>query len=112
MTKAWNTGGFEETLSIKELTETVYTMTTALVDAANGTVQTRTMAGNETLTFSIAAGQTVSVTIIPGANTLTLTNVTKWVGGAAPGTIEAEHCFAFWSDDGATIIGNSLGSIA
>lgn len=94
------------------VTELVYTMTSAAVDASNGNWQKRTLAGNETLTFTIAQGQSVFVTVVPGANTLTLTNVTEWVGGSAPSAIEAEHAFVFWSDDGSTITGFSLGGIS
>jgi hypothetical protein len=97
---------------VKGATEFIHTMTTAAVDVTNGIGQSRTLAGNETLTFAIAAGQSVYITVIPGANTLTLTNVDEWVGGSAPATIEAEHAFVFWSDDGVTITGNSIGGIS
>jgi hypothetical protein len=97
---------------LKGVTETIHTMTSAAVDASNGNWQTRTLAGNETLTFTIAAGQSVYVTVVPGANTLTLSNVNEWVGGSAPSTIEAEHAFVFWSDNGSTITGNSIGGIS
>jgi hypothetical protein len=103
---------FTGNASFVEVTETVHTMTSALIDAANGTMQKRTMADNETLTFTLAAGQSVYVTIVPAAFTLTLTNVTEWTGGAAPTTIEAEHGFVFWSDDGVTVSGHSVGGIA
>lgn len=99
-------------LNIVEVTETVYSMITVAVDSSNGTWQKRVMTGNETFTFTIGAGQSVFLTVIPGANTLTLSNVTEWVGGAAPTTIEAEHAFVFWSDDGTTITGQSVGGIA
>lgn len=95
-----------------QVTETVHVMTDALIDAANSTWQTRTLAGNETLTFSLATGQSVYATVVPGANTLTLTNVNEWVGGAAPSSIEAEHAFVFWSDNGSTITGQSVGGIS
>lgn len=94
------------------VTEKVHTMTSAAVDASNGNWQKRTLAGNETLTFTIGQGQSVYVTVVPGANTLTLSNVNEWVGGSAPSTIEAEHAFVFWSDDGSTITGLSVGGIS
>lgn len=97
---------------LQNVTEKVHTMTSAAVDVANGNWQKRTLAGNETLTFTIATGQSVYVTVVPGANTLTLTNVDEWVGGAAPSTIEAEHAFVFWSDDGVNITGQSVGGIS
>lgn len=92
--------------------ELVRPLTNALIDADLGTWQTRTLAGNETLTFDLFSGQSVYLTVIPGANTLTLTNVTEWVGGAAPSTIEAEHAFVFWSDDGIAVTGMSIGGIS
>jgi len=101
-------------LTLDEVTETVHTMTGVDIDPVNGTWQKRTLAGNETFTFSnFATGQAVFVTVVPGANTLTLSNVNEWVGGSAPVTIEAEHAFVFWSDDGGvTITGNSIGGIS
>lgn len=97
---------------LQNVTEKVHTMTSAAVDVANGNWQKRTLAGNETLTFAIATGQSVYVTAVIGANTLTLSNVDEWVGGSAPATIEAEHAFVFWSDDGVTITGQSVGGIS
>lgn len=97
---------------IQDWLEIVHTMTTVAVDATNGTWQKRILAGNETFTFNIFGGQSVFVTVIPGANTLTLTNVDEWVGGAAPSIIEAEHLFIFWSDDGVTVSGLSVGGIS
>lgn len=98
--------------TVKGYTEIVHTMTSAAVVASNGTWQKRTLAGNETLTFTIAAGQSVFVTVVPGANTLTLSNVSEWVGGSAPASVEAEHLFVFWSDDGVTVSGLSIGGIS
>ena len=92
--------------------ELVDILANAFIDAKNGTWQRRTLAGNETLTFSLFSGQSVYLTVVPGANTLTLTNVTEWVGGAAPSTIEAEHAFVFWSDDGIAVTGMSIGGIS
>lgn len=92
--------------------EAVHVMTTAVVDGANGAWQKRTLAGNETFTFTLVAGQSIFATVVPGANTLTLTNVDEWVGGIAPPVIEAEHAFVFWSDDGVTVTGQSVGGIS
>lgn len=93
--------------------ETVFTMTSALVDAGNGTWQKRTLAGAETLTFTLAAGQAVMVDITFAGQTLAYTNVDEWIGGAAPGALTGEQRFVFTSDDaGTTVVGQLVGEIA
>jgi hypothetical protein len=92
--------------------EAVFVMPSPAIVDTNGGWQKRTLAGNETLTFSLAIGASIYVTVVAGANTLDLSNVDEWVGGSAPATIEAEHAFVFWSDDGVTITGSSLGGIS
>ncbi|MDB4311861.1 hypothetical protein N9937_00385 [bacterium] len=109
---AVKTGETINDATVVEVTETIYTMPDAVIDSMNGTWQERTLAGDETFTFSIGEGQSVFVTVIVGANTLTLSNVTKWVGGALPSAIEPEHNFVFWSPDGVTVIGQSGGGVA
>ena len=97
----------------QDVTEKVHTAASVDIDPANGNVQVRTLAGNETFTFTnIAAGQSVLLKIIPGANTLTLTNVAKWDnGGSAPSSIEAEHWIIVSNIDG-TIVGTDRGGVS
>lgn len=98
---------------MQDVTELVHTAASVDIDPANGNVQVRTLAGNETFTFTnIAAGQTVLIKVIPGANTLTLTNVAKWTdGGTAPASIEAEHWLVISNVDG-TIVGTDVGGVS
>ncbi len=96
----------------QDVTEKVHTAATVDIDPANGNVQVRTLAGNETLTFSnIAAGQSVLLKVVVGANTLTLTNVAKWTGAGAPSSIEAEHWMVISNVDG-TIVGTDVGGVS
>lgn len=97
----------------KDVTEEVYTNTGTDFDPANGNVQVRTLAGNETPTFTnIAAGQSVLIKFVPGANTLTLSNIAKWTnGGTAPSTIAAEHWIVVSNIDG-TIVGADVGGVS
>ncbi len=97
----------------QDVTEKVHTATGVDIDPANGNVQVRTLAGNETFTFTnIAAGQAVLLKVIPGANTLTLTNVAKWdSGGTAPSSISAEHWLVVSNIDG-TIVGTDRGGVS
>jgi len=103
-------GGAGPTINV---TEIVGVMPALDVDPANGNIQTRTMAGNETWTFTnLAIGQSVLVQVVPGANTLTLTNVDEWTqGGTVPSTIEAKHGLLFTNIDG-LIIGADQGGIS
>jgi hypothetical protein len=98
---------------LQDVTEKVHTAAGVDIDPANGNVQVRTLAGNETLTFTnIDAGQSVVLKVVPGANTLTLTNVAKWTnGGAAPSSIEAEHWLIITNIDG-TIVGTDVGGVS
>lgn len=105
-TYALATGG-----TFKDVTEVVHTAATVDIDPANGNVQVRTLAGNETFTFTgITAGQAVLLVVIPGANTLTLTNVAKWTGDA-PASIDAEHWLVISNVNG-TIVGTDIGGVS
>ncbi len=98
---------------LQDVTEKVHTASGVDIDPANGNVQVRTLAGNETFTFTnIAAGQSVLLKIIPGAHTLTLTNIAKWDnGGTAPSSIAAEHWIVVSNIDG-TIVGTDRGGVS
>jgi hypothetical protein len=101
--------------TFSNIKEPIHTMTSALVDTNNGNWQKRQLQGSETLTFAFAAavGQAVMVDIDFNGNTLAYTNVTKWIGGAAPGALTGEQRFVFTSDDGGTtVIGQLVGELA
>lgn len=97
---------------LKGVTETVHTASTVDIDPANGNMQIRTLLANETPTFSnVSAGQSVLIKFVPGAFTLTLTNVAKWTGAGAPSSIGAEHWIVVTNFDG-TIVGTDVGAVA
>lgn len=71
--------------NVKEVTETVYSLTGTDVDPANGTVQTLALSANTTLTESLATGQAVRLLITGGdTHTVTWPAGIEWVDGAAP----------------------------
>jgi len=98
--------------NVESAIHTIQVLPSPVINGAIGNWLTRTAVANETLSFVLASGQSVFVTVIPNGFTVSLANVNKWVGGSAPSTVEPEHAFRFWSEDGTTIIGHSLGGIA
>ena len=79
------------TLTNKTLTgftETVYSVsgTTPALSPTNGTIQTWTLSGASTPTAGTwAAGQSLTLRITAGANTITWTSLAvTWIGGSAP----------------------------
>jgi hypothetical protein len=68
------------------VTEGVYavTGTTPALSAANGTIQTWTLAGNSTPTESLTSGQSITLMINDGTAYTVTWPTTTWVGGAAP----------------------------
>ena len=110
-------GGTVNTLTINDLTTTtetssIYNGDGSVIDAANGVWQRHTLTTNQDPTFNLTSGQLVYVSIIIGANTLSYSNVTEWVGGSAPSEVGAEALFLFWSDDGSTISASYLGDVS
>lgn len=89
--------------------ETVYAATNDL-NAANGGIQTYTMAANTTFTITMAEGQHIALHL-SGGSTYTATWPTiTWVGGVAP-TLTANDVIEFWKV-GSTIYGAYVGSVA
>lgn len=82
------------------ITETVYVLSGTDIDPANGTIQTKTLSANATLTESIASGQSVVLQIDDGAGPYTITWPTiTWVsgGGSAPNlTLAATTVIILW----------------
>lgn len=77
-----------QTLTNKTLTgytETVYDLAGTVIDVANGTVQTKTLAANTTFTESLADGQSVILGITAGAYSVTWPTTT-WVKVGGSGT--------------------------
>jgi hypothetical protein len=100
-------------VTFTDITETVHVATTVDVDPADGNIQVRTLAGNETPTYSnISTGQSVLIKYVIGAFILTLTNIPKWTNdGTAPSSIAAEHWLVISNVDG-TIVGTNVGGVS
>lgn len=85
-----------------DVSERVYLGDGSVVDAANGNYQLLTLTQNETPTFNIKPGQSVTVHVAPGAFVWTMTNVAKW-RGPAPSSFEALHAVEFYNLNGEII---------
>lgn len=108
---------WSNTLTNKTLTgytETVYALSGTVIDPANGTVQTKTLAANTTFTESIADGQSVVLMLNPATYTTTWPT-TSWVnaaGTATAPTLKASvvNVVVLWQVAG-TLYGNWIGSL-
>lgn len=95
-------------------TETVYALAGTVIDPANGTVQTKTLAANTTFTESLADGQSVVLMLNPSTFTTTWPT-TSWVradGTAAAPTLKASvvNTIVLWQVGG-VLYGNWIGSL-
>ena len=94
---------------IKDYGETKAAMAAHAVDLSLGNVQTYTLSGNQTLTFTSppASGTSGSFTLIltnGGSATLTWPTSVDWAGGSAPGlTSSGIDVLTFTTIDGGTI---------
>jgi len=94
---------------IKDYAETKVAMGAHAVDISLGNVQTYTLSGNQTLTFTnpIASGNSSSFTLIVtngGSATLTWPTSVDWAGGDAPSlTSSGVDILTFMTVDGGTI---------
>lgn len=66
-----------------KITETVYALSGTVIDPANGSIQTKTLAANTTFTSTIAPGESVALHISAGAYTV-VWPTTSWLWGGAP----------------------------
>ena len=94
-------------------TETVYSLTGTAFNAANGSIQTKTLSGNVTFTDSVSAGQSFTLMLNGGSSyTVTWPTIT-WVtsaGNYAP-VLTANDAFVFWKIS-TTLYGAYVGSYA
>ena len=97
----------------QDVTELVFATGGPDIDPANGNVKVVTLTQNETLTFTtLAIGQVVDLTLIPGAFAFTLTNIAAWDnGGTAPSSIAARHRIIVSNVDGG-IEGTDRGGVS
>jgi len=96
-----------QTLTNKTITETVYSLTGTEINAANGAIQEKTLSGTTTLTEVLTSGQSVTLHITIGANTLNFPTIT-WVGGTPTITHTGVSVFEIWKA-GTTLRGIYLG---
>lgn len=66
-----------------KITESVYALSGTLIDPANGSIQTKTLAANTTFTENIADGQSVLLLLTASTYTVTWPSMT-WGWGTAP----------------------------
>ena len=74
---------FSNLILAGKITESIYALSGTVIDPANGSVQTKTLSANTTLTESIADGQSVVLILTAGGYTVTWPTV-AWRWGAAP----------------------------
>ncbi len=94
------------------ITEEVSVMPANVIDAANGTIQTKNITGNTTFTEALATGQSMTLIL---TNTLTSTGTITWpamlwVGGSAP-TLTDDDTLVFF-DVGGQCYGSYSGANA
>jgi hypothetical protein len=94
-----------------ELKETTYSLTGTDIDPANGSIQSKTLAANVTLTESLQAGQTVVLLLEAGATYTIQWPTITWVtsGGNSVPTLTAKDVLVFWKV-GTTLYGAYVGS--
>ena len=83
------------------------------INPANGTIQLWTLAANRTPTAaSFTAGQSVTLMINSGANTVTWTTIAvNWVGGTAPTLVSTGYNVIILWEVGTTVYGASIGKV-
>ena len=92
---------------LKGYSETVQAMSANDVDCTLGNVQTKSISGAVTLTFSNppASGKAGSFTLIAtfsGSPAITWPASVKWAGGTAPDTVAGIDVFSFMTTDAGT----------
>lgn len=94
--------------------ETVFALTgiTPSINPANGTIQTWTLSGASTPTAaSFLAGQSITLMITAGANSVTWTSMpVTWVGGVAPTLFTTGITIIVLWKVGTTIYGTLIGN--
>ena len=96
--------------TFKEVKETTYTLTGTDVNPANGTLQVITLTANRTLTSSLSAGQSVTLTIQDGAAYTITWFTVNWIGGAAPTLpTTGRATVEIWVDDDSRVYGMHSG---
>ena len=91
--------------------EAVYNLTGTALDPANGTIQTKTLAANVTLTDSLSAGEAMTLMIDDGAAYAVTWPTITWVNnaGAAPTLATSGYTVVALWKVGATLYGALVG---
>lgn len=101
--------------TLGDITETVYTITDGAsvdLDPANGPIQLWTLGASRTATATnFAAGESMTIGVTAGANTLTWPTMT-WVGGSAPTLATSGATYVVLWKVSSTLYGANVGDVA
>ena len=101
--------------TLGNLTETVFAITDGAsvdLDPANGPIQTWTLGANRTATATnFSAGESMTIGVTAGSNTLTWPTIT-WVGGSAPTLSTSGTTYIVLWEVGTTLYGANVGDVA
>ena len=101
--------------TLGDITETVYTITDGAsvdLDPANGPIQLWTLGASRTATATnFAAGESMTIGVTAGANTLTWPTIT-WVGGPAPTLATSGATYVVLWKVSSTLYGANVGDVA
>jgi hypothetical protein len=97
--------------TLKEIKETVYSLTGTSIDPANGTIQHKAISTNTTFTENLVSGQSVALRLeVTGSITVTWPTIT-WVSGTGNTvpTLTSKNMLVFWKI-ASTLYGAWVGS--
>ena len=101
--------------TLGNLTETIFAITDGAsvdLDPANGPIQTWTLGANRTATATnFSAGESMTIGVTAGSNTLTWPTIT-WVGGSAPTLSTSGTTYIVLWEVGTTLYGANVGDVA
>ena len=100
-----------QTLTNKNVRDTVYALSGTAFDATNGAVQTKTLAANTTFTDSLSSGDAIVLQLNAGASYTVTWPTMTWVtsGGNVAPTLTANDSLVFWKVS-TTLYGAYVGS--
>ena len=101
--------------TLGDITETVFAITDGAsvdLDPANGPIQTWTLGASRTATATnFAAGESMTIGVTAGSNTLTWPTIT-WVGGSAPTLSTSGTTYIVLWKVSSTLYGANVGDVA
>lgn len=106
------TGTFQFARGIREQVGAI-TGTTPAISVANGTIQTWTLSGNSTPSFTLNEGESLLLLIDDGTGyTLDLAAVDQWAGGSAPAQASTGYTGYALTKVGGTLYGSGIGDFS